>query len=96
LTARQRYCAQVIEPALLREGFEAVRRNLLEVTDDVSIVEALGRPVKMTRGSYTNIKVRACETAAVVHKPPPLLLHREVPAREVPNQALCRLPRACR
>ena len=27
------------------------------MTDDVSIVEALGRPVKVTRGSYTNIKV---------------------------------------
>ena len=28
------------------------------MTDDVSIVEALGRPVRVTRGSYTNIKVQ--------------------------------------
>ena len=42
---------------LLQEGFELVRQNGIEVTDDVSIVEALGRPVKITRGSYTNIKV---------------------------------------
>lgn len=42
---------------LLQEGFELVRQQGLEVTDDVSIVEALGRPVKITRGSYTNIKV---------------------------------------
>ena len=42
---------------LLQEGFELVRQQGLEMTDDVSIVEALGRPVKITRGSYTNIKV---------------------------------------
>ncbi|KAL3132504.1 hypothetical protein ABBQ32_009049 [Trebouxia sp. C0010 RCD-2024] len=48
---------QVIQPGLLREGFELVRQKQLDVTDDVSIVEALGRPVKVTRGSYTNIKV---------------------------------------
>lgn len=32
-------------------------RDNLEVTDDVSIIEALGKPVKITRGAYTNIKV---------------------------------------
>ena len=42
---------------MLREGFELVRQKKLEVTDDVSIIEALGRPVKVTQGSYTNIKV---------------------------------------
>ena len=49
--------AQVIRPAILREGFEAVKLGNLEVTDDVSIVEAIGRPVKMTQGAYTNLKV---------------------------------------
>lgn len=48
---------QVIRPALLRAGFDLVRREALEVTDDVSIVEALGEPVRLTAGSYTNIKV---------------------------------------
>eukprot|EP00967_Tisochrysis_lutea_P129092 scaffold221640_cov22-Tisochrysis_lutea.AAC.1 len=47
---------QVIRTALLKEGFEAVRSKNLAVTDDVSIVEALGKPVKITEGSYTNIK----------------------------------------
>lgn len=47
---------QVIRPALLAEGFELVRREGLEVTDDVSIIEALGKPVRITPGSYTNIK----------------------------------------
>jgi len=48
---------QVIRTALLKEGFEAVRSKNLAVTDDVSIVEALGKPVKITEGSYTNIKI---------------------------------------
>ena len=48
---------QVIRPALLREGFELVAREGLEVTDDVSIIEAMGLPVQVTPGSYTNIKV---------------------------------------
>jgi hypothetical protein len=48
---------QVIKPSLLKEGFEALLRDNVEVTDDVSIIEAIGKPVKMTQGSYTNIKV---------------------------------------
>ncbi|KAJ4952239.1 hypothetical protein NE237_029071 [Protea cynaroides] len=48
---------QVIKPELLREGFELVNREGLEVTDDVSIVENLKHPVFITKGSYTNIKV---------------------------------------
>jgi hypothetical protein len=50
---------QCIRPQLLREGFELVRSQGLEVTDDVSIIEAMGRPVKITAGAYTNIKVSA-------------------------------------
>ncbi len=52
-----RLLVQVIRTPLLREGFELVRSKSLEVTDDVSIIEALGKPVKITSGSYTNIKV---------------------------------------
>ena len=48
---------QVVQPELLRQGFEAMDREHFEVTDDVSIVEALGLPVKLTPGSETNIKV---------------------------------------
>lgn len=48
---------QVIRPTLLIEGFEAVEHENLQVTDDVSMIEAIGKPVKMTEGSYTNIKV---------------------------------------
>ncbi|XP_062176397.1 2-C-methyl-D-erythritol 4-phosphate cytidylyltransferase, chloroplastic-like isoform X3 [Alnus glutinosa] len=48
---------QVIKPELLKNGFELVNREGLEVTDDVSIVEHLKHPVYVTEGSYTNIKV---------------------------------------
>ena len=48
---------QCIRPSLLREGFRLVKEKGLEVTDDVSIIEAMGLPVKITSGSYTNIKV---------------------------------------
>ncbi|CAH8355309.1 unnamed protein product [Eruca vesicaria subsp. sativa] len=48
---------QVIKPELLKRGFDLVKREGLEVTDDVSIVEYLKHPVYVTQGSYTNIKV---------------------------------------
>lgn len=50
---------QCVRPDLLRRGFAHVAANGLEVTDDVSVVEALGERVVVTQGSYTNIKVRA-------------------------------------
>jgi len=48
---------QVMKPKLLKDGFELVKRDGHEVTDDVSIVEYLKHPVYITEGSYTNIKV---------------------------------------
>ncbi len=61
-------CVQVIRPALLKEGFELVREKSLEVTDDVSIIEALGRPVRVTQGSYTNIKVTTPDDMSVAER----------------------------
>lgn len=52
---------QVIEPKMLMEGFELVKKDNLEVTDDVSIIEAMGKPVRITKGCYTNIKVTTPE-----------------------------------
>ena len=48
---------QVIEPALLKRGFAKVDAEKLEITDDVSVVEQLGAPVRLTLGEYTNLKV---------------------------------------
>ena len=65
----QQCLIKVIQPDMLREGFELVRQKKLEVTDDVSIIEALGRPVKVTQGSYTNIKVCSkCRQPPVLYK----------------------------
>ena len=52
---------QVIEPALLKRGYEHVRREGAEVTDDVSIVEAIGEKVVITEDSYENLKVTTPE-----------------------------------
>lgn len=52
---------QVIEPKMLMKGFELVKKEKLEVTDDVSIIEAMGNPVRITKGCYTNIKVTTPE-----------------------------------
>jgi 2-C-methyl-D-erythritol 4-phosphate cytidylyltransferase len=59
---------QCIRPELLREGFRAVKERGLEVTDDVSIIEALGLPVRITPGSYTNIKVTTPDDMSVAEK----------------------------
>lgn len=59
---------QVIKPALLKEGFDLVKRRGLEVTDDVSIVEHLGHPVYITEGSYTNIKITTPDDLLVAEK----------------------------
>jgi 2-C-methyl-D-erythritol 4-phosphate cytidylyltransferase len=52
---------QVIRIDLLQRGFAKVAAEQLEVTDDVSIVEALGEPVKLTLGEYTNLKITTPE-----------------------------------
>lgn len=52
---------QVVKIETLRRGFKKVAEENLEVTDDVSIVEALGEPVKLTRGEYTNLKITTPE-----------------------------------
>ena len=36
---------QVLKPSILKEGFEKIRKDAVEVTDDVSIAEYIGCPV---------------------------------------------------
>lgn len=52
---------QVIELDLLCRGFQKVEEDDLEVTDDVSIIEAMGETVKLTLGEYTNLKITTPE-----------------------------------
>jgi 2-C-methyl-D-erythritol 4-phosphate cytidylyltransferase len=56
---------QVIKIDTLQRGFAKVEAENLEVTDDVSIVEALGEPVKLTLGEYTNLKITTPEDMGV-------------------------------
>jgi 2-C-methyl-D-erythritol 4-phosphate cytidylyltransferase len=58
---------QVVRPDLLMRGFEKVRAENLAVTDDVSVVEYLGEPVKLTLGEYTNIKITTPEDMDIAH-----------------------------
>lgn len=52
---------QVVKVEALLRGFDKVEKENLEVTDDVSIIEALGEPVKLTLGEYTNLKITTPE-----------------------------------
>ena len=52
---------QCIKPELLQRGFDKVKAEDLEVTDDVSIIEQLGEPVRITTGDYYNIKLTTPE-----------------------------------
>jgi len=52
---------QVIRIDSLLKGFKKVAEENLEVTDDVSVIEQLGEPVKLTRGEYTNLKITTPE-----------------------------------
>ena len=62
---------QIIRPDLLKQGFDKLygekEEPQYDVTDDVSLVELIGKPVKITEGAYTNIKVRTpCGCPAAV------------------------------
>jgi len=56
---------QVVRPEVLREGFRKVAEEGWEVTDDVSIVERMGKPVKLTVGDYENFKLTTPEDMVV-------------------------------
>jgi len=56
---------QVIQISTLQEGFQRVEEENWEVTDDVSIVENMGEPVKLTLGEYTNLKITTPEDMEV-------------------------------
>jgi 2-C-methyl-D-erythritol 4-phosphate cytidylyltransferase len=51
------YTPQVFEKDLLMRGFDFVIKNNLNVTDDASIIELLGKKVTIVEGSKSNIKI---------------------------------------
>jgi 2-C-methyl-D-erythritol 4-phosphate cytidylyltransferase len=52
---------QTVRHELLIKGFEYANRHNLTVTDDVSLVEHLGLPVKLVEGCYKNLKITTPE-----------------------------------
>ncbi|MBI4806640.1 MAG: 2-C-methyl-D-erythritol 4-phosphate cytidylyltransferase [Desulfovibrio sp.] len=62
---RQRLMAvqtpQGVELSVLRQGFEHARTHNLTVTDDASLAEALGLPVRVVAGSEQNVKITTPE-----------------------------------
>lgn len=67
-TLWEMHTPQVIQPDILRRGFALVAEKGLAVTDDVSIVEALGLPVLITQGQYTNLKVTTPEDMFIAER----------------------------
>ncbi|MFI5343197.1 MAG: 2-C-methyl-D-erythritol 4-phosphate cytidylyltransferase [Chlamydiales bacterium] len=59
---------QVVGLNLLKEGFKQAHERNLTVTDDVSLVELIGKPVKVVEGSYRNIKVTTPEDLILVNQ----------------------------
>jgi 2-C-methyl-D-erythritol 4-phosphate cytidylyltransferase len=56
---------QVVQSHLLKQGFEHVNRHNLTVTDDVSLIEHLGLPVKVVEGCYKNFKITTPDDLAL-------------------------------
>ncbi|WP_194174854.1 2-C-methyl-D-erythritol 4-phosphate cytidylyltransferase [Desulfofundulus thermobenzoicus] len=56
---------QAFHYALLVEAHQRAREEKITATDDASLVEAMGRPVKLVPGSYRNIKITTPEDLAV-------------------------------
>jgi 2-C-methyl-D-erythritol 4-phosphate cytidylyltransferase len=59
---------QVVRLHLLKEGFLHAHTHQLTVTDDVSLVELVGQPVKIVEGHYENIKVTTPEDLAFAER----------------------------
>ena len=52
---------QVLSYSLLKKGLKKIQDENIMVTDDVSLAELLGEPVKLVQGSYSNIKITTQE-----------------------------------
>ena len=65
---------QVFEHALYLKGMVYAKEHRLDFTDDCQLMEAIGVPVYMTQGSYSNIKLTTPEDLAVAQA---LLAERE-------------------
>lgn len=59
---------QAIKRSLIAKGFETALEQGLTVTDDVSLAELLGHPVKIVEGSNSNVKITTPEDLVLVDR----------------------------
>lgn len=59
---------QIFDVNLLRKAYGFLKEHPVAVTDDASLIEALGHPVAVAEGSYENIKVTTPEDLLLAEK----------------------------
>lgn len=55
------FTPQVAKVSLLKQGFAIAQANQLDVTDDNALIELIPHPVRLVRGSASNIKITVPE-----------------------------------
>lgn len=56
---------QVLQRAILEEGFAYTNQHKITVTDDVSLAELVGKRVKLVEGAHTNLKMTVPNDLAI-------------------------------
>ncbi len=77
---------QVFRRALYEEALARAQAEGLDFTDDCQLVERLGRPVRLVRADYGNLKITTPEDAAVAEI---LLRRRETASGIGKKESLC-------
>ncbi len=59
---------QIAKKKLFEEAFIIVNEKALSITDDMSLIEILEHPIKLVRGSYSNLKITTPEDLSIAGK----------------------------
>lgn len=59
---------QVFEKTLYEYAYQYATENGLELTDDCQLIEAIGKPVKLVKADYTNIKVTTPDDLPMIER----------------------------
>lgn len=59
---------QVLKPNIIEQGFASIQKQNLTITDDVSLAEQLGLPVKLVEGDYKNLKITTPEDLTIAEE----------------------------
>ena len=61
------YTPQVTTPSLLEQGFAIAKERSMTATDDMSLVELTGHPVKLVKGSSAKMKITCPQDLAIAN-----------------------------